>query len=109
LIAVADFYAGINLLIGAKNRISGIGLCATDSGWTYGGGLEVRGSLVAIILAMTGRTRALDDLEGEGVQVRAGKGHYRSSGPSNASVELGRAGTSTAPPVLTRAVRRMGR
>jgi uncharacterized protein (TIGR03083 family) len=69
LIAVADFYAGSNLLIGAKNRISGTRLVATDTAWTHGTGPEVRGPLVAIIMAMTGRTPALDDLEGDGVQL----------------------------------------
>jgi uncharacterized protein (TIGR03083 family) len=69
LVAVADFYAGSNLLIGAKKRIDGVTLRASDADWTHGSGPEVRGPLVALVLAMTGRKAALDDLEGEGVTV----------------------------------------
>ena len=64
---VADFYKNSNLLIGAKTRIAGIHLVATDTDWTYGSGLEVRGPLLSLIQAMTGRSVALADLTGEGV------------------------------------------
>jgi uncharacterized protein (TIGR03083 family) len=67
LVAVADFYKRSNLLIGAKNRISGVTLRATDTPWRYGAGPEAAGPLIALIMAMTGRTVALDDLTGEGV------------------------------------------
>jgi uncharacterized protein (TIGR03083 family) len=66
LIAVADFYAGSNLLIGAKNRISGARLRATDADWSHGAGREVAGPLIALVMAMTGRRPAADDLTGEG-------------------------------------------
>ena len=67
--AVADFYRNSNLLIGAKNRISGVTLRATDAGWQHGTGPEASGPLLALVLAMTGRKAALDDLTGEGVAV----------------------------------------
>jgi uncharacterized protein (TIGR03083 family) len=67
LVAVADFYASSNLLIGAKSRIEGVRLRATDADWTHGSGPEAAGPLVALVMAMTGRTAALDDLTGEGV------------------------------------------
>jgi uncharacterized protein (TIGR03083 family) len=67
VIAVADFYKGSNLLIGAKNRISGLTLTATDTDWRHGTGPEVSGPAIALVLAMTGRKVALDDLTGEGV------------------------------------------
>jgi uncharacterized protein (TIGR03083 family) len=67
VIAVADFYKGSNLLIGAKNRISGLTLKATDTAWQHGTGPEVSGPAIALVLAMTGRKVALDDLTGEGV------------------------------------------
>ena len=35
---VADFYKGSNTLIGAKNRIAGVTLKATDQDWTHGSG-----------------------------------------------------------------------
>src|SRR5262249_44062209 len=40
LVAVADFYKGSNLLIGAKNRIAGVTLKATDTDWSHGTGPE---------------------------------------------------------------------
>jgi uncharacterized protein (TIGR03083 family) len=67
VVAVADFYQGSNLLIGAKNRISGLTLRATDTDWQHGTGPEVSGPIIALVLAMTGRKAALDDLTGEGV------------------------------------------
>ena len=67
--AVADFYSGSNLLIGAKKRIDGITLRATDTGWTHGSGPEVTGPAIALVMAMCGRKAALDDLSGPGVDV----------------------------------------
>jgi len=67
--AVADFYSGSNLLIGAKKRIDGITLRATDTGWTHGSGPEVTGPAIALVMAMCGRKAALDDLSGPGVEV----------------------------------------
>jgi uncharacterized protein (TIGR03083 family) len=67
LVAVADFYASSNLLIGAKHRIEGVKLRATDAEWTHGSGPEATGPLVALVMAMTGRRAAFDDLTGDGV------------------------------------------
>jgi uncharacterized protein (TIGR03083 family) len=67
LTAVAGFYASSNLLIGAKGRIEGVRLRATDGDWTHGSGPEAAGPLVALVMAMTGRSAAFDDLTGEGV------------------------------------------
>ena len=64
---VADFYKGSNLIIGAKRRIDGLTLRATDTGWTTGSGPEVTGPHLSLILAMTGRSAALADLSGEGL------------------------------------------
>ena len=64
---VADFYKGSNTLIGAKNRVAGLGLAATDTDWKNGDGPEVRGPLLSLLMAMTGRSVACDDLTGEGV------------------------------------------
>jgi uncharacterized protein (TIGR03083 family) len=66
---VATFFTGSNLLIGAKNRIAGVTLRATDASWTHGTGPEAAGPLLSLVLAMTGRAAALDDLSGEGVAV----------------------------------------
>ena len=74
LTAVADSYASSNLLIGAKNRISGVRLKATDTDWSHGDGPEAAGPMIALVMAMTGRGRALDDLTGEGVAVLRARG-----------------------------------
>jgi hypothetical protein len=69
LIAVADFYAGSDMLIGAENRITGLRLRATDATWTHGDGPEAAGPLVALVLAMTGRRPAAEDLSGDGAEL----------------------------------------
>jgi uncharacterized protein (TIGR03083 family) len=67
--AVADFYSGSNLLIGSKTRIAGVRLEATDSNWSHGDGPAATGPAVALVMAMTGRKPALNDLTGDGVAV----------------------------------------
>lgn len=64
---VAQFYKGSNLIVGAKKRIAGLHLQATDSDFSHGDGPEVKGPTIALVMAMTGRKAALADLEGEGV------------------------------------------
>jgi uncharacterized protein (TIGR03083 family) len=68
-VQVANFYKGSNLLIGAKNRIAGLSLRATDTDWQHGEGPIVTGPIMALVVAMTGRRAAVDDLSGEGVSV----------------------------------------
>jgi len=67
--AVADFYKGSNTLIGAKNRIRGLQLKATDTDWSTGSGELVEGTLLGLLMAMTGRKPYLDKLTGPGVEV----------------------------------------
>ena len=67
VVTVARFYQGSNMLIGSKRRISGLTLQATDAEWSHGTGPEVAGPILSLVLAMTGRTAALDDLTGDGV------------------------------------------
>ena len=67
LVAVADSWKNSNLLIGAKRRIAGLRLRATDTQWEHGAGPEVSGPLMSLILAMTGRTAVHTDLSGTGV------------------------------------------
>jgi Mycothiol maleylpyruvate isomerase N-terminal domain len=73
VLAVADFYKTSNLLIGTKNRIAGVTLRATDGDWRHGSGPEAAGPAIALVMAMTGRTTALDDLDGDGVEVLRGR------------------------------------
>jgi len=73
LIRVADFYRRSNLLIGAKRRVAGVRLTATDASWTVGEGPEVSGPLLALVMAMTGRAQALTRLSGPGTEVLAAR------------------------------------
>ena len=65
---VLDFYKGSNMLIGSKKRVAGLELHATDDDWQHGQGEHVEGPLLSLLLAMTGRGAACDDLTGPGVQ-----------------------------------------
>ena len=73
LVRVADFYKTSNLLIGAKKRVAGLTLTATDTSWTTGSGPEVRGPMLSIVMALTGRAAALDGLSGEGLTTLRGR------------------------------------
>lgn len=68
VVRLLDFYKGSNLLIGAKKRIAGLTLRATDGDWTHGSGPEVRGPATSLLLAMTGRASGLADLGGDGLE-----------------------------------------
>jgi len=74
LTRVADFFKGSNLLIGAKRRIDGLALRATDTDWSTGSGPEVTGPHLSLVLAMTGRSAALADLSGEGLATLRSRG-----------------------------------
>jgi uncharacterized protein (TIGR03083 family) len=69
VVEVADFYKGSNLVIGAKNRIAGLELRATDADWSQGEGPEVIGPILSLLLAMAGRQAAIGDLTGPGADV----------------------------------------
>lgn len=65
---VADFYKNSNLLIGSRKRIDGLRLVATDTTWSHGAGPDVRGPILSLVQAMTGRPSALTDLSGDGME-----------------------------------------
>src|SRR6266567_1352527 len=67
VVRVADFYKGSNLIVGAKSRIAGLKLTATDTQWSTGSGPEVTGPILSLVMVMTGRSVALDDLAGDGL------------------------------------------
>ncbi|HEY2442023.1 MAG TPA: maleylpyruvate isomerase family mycothiol-dependent enzyme [Streptosporangiaceae bacterium] len=73
LVAVADSWKNSNLLIGAKRRIAGLHLEATDAEWSHGDGPDVHGPLLSLIMAMTGRKQGHVDLAGDGLSVLAGR------------------------------------
>lgn len=66
-------YVGSTALIGAKNRIQGVRLEATDTGWASGSGSSVSGSMLATSMATTGRSVFRDELTGDGVAVLGGR------------------------------------
>jgi uncharacterized protein (TIGR03083 family) len=61
------FYAGSNAIIGGKSRVAGLTLEATDVTFSVGTGPAVQGPAIALLLASTGRTSALDELSGPGL------------------------------------------
>jgi uncharacterized protein (TIGR03083 family) len=72
-VQVANFYKGSDLIIGAKTRIAGLTLRATDTDWHHGEGPEVSGPIMSLVVAMTGRKAALDDLAGAGLPLLASR------------------------------------
>lgn len=66
LVAVADFVKDDVHIFGAKRRIAGLKLSATDMDWSHGNGPEVIGPAEALVMMMAGRLVALNDLSGEG-------------------------------------------
>ncbi len=52
-----------------KHRLDGLRLLATDQDWAWGEGQLVAGSSEALAMAASGRRVALDDLEGDGVDI----------------------------------------
>ncbi|MBI2169388.1 MAG: maleylpyruvate isomerase family mycothiol-dependent enzyme [Actinobacteria bacterium] len=73
-VAVADKMKTQSIALGNKKRIAGLKLSATDTDWTHGDGPEVTGPIEALTLAMCGRTAAIDDLSGEGVETLRSRG-----------------------------------
>jgi uncharacterized protein (TIGR03083 family) len=68
VVRTLDFYKNSNLIVGAKKRIAGLTLRATDADWSTGSGPAVEGPAMSLLLAMTGRKQALDELSGDGVE-----------------------------------------
>lgn len=64
---VMDRLAPMHPILGVKGRIAGLRLQAVDCDWSCGDGPQVSGRAEALLLAMTGRPVALDELEGDGV------------------------------------------
>jgi uncharacterized protein (TIGR03083 family) len=71
--AVADFYAGSNLLIGGKRRVAGVTLRATDAGWSRGEGPAVEGRALALLMVTAGRGAFLGELSGPGLDSLSGR------------------------------------
>jgi uncharacterized protein (TIGR03083 family) len=67
LVAALRVIPGLAGFVGAKKRVAGLRLVATDIGWSHGDGPEVTGAGEAILLAASGRPVACAELEGEGL------------------------------------------
>jgi uncharacterized protein (TIGR03083 family) len=68
VVRTLDFYKKSNLIVGAKKRIAGLTLRASDADWSTGSGPEVSGPVLSLLLAMTGRAAVVEDLSGDGVE-----------------------------------------
>ena len=64
---VARFYASRDFAVPSRTAIKGLRLEATDGTFTAGEGPMVRGTTLAVTMAMAGRATFCDDLEGDGV------------------------------------------
>jgi uncharacterized protein (TIGR03083 family) len=62
-----------NPRLGAGRRIRGLRLTATDVAWQHGDGPEVSGTGEALLMAMTGRQEAVNELGGPGQATLAGR------------------------------------
>lgn len=67
LTRIAEYYRSTDQVVIAKKRVKGLRLVATDGPFTAGEGPLVSGRTLALIMAMTGRTRFCDELHGDGV------------------------------------------
>jgi uncharacterized protein (TIGR03083 family) len=68
LTTLAEAYKKTGAPLRAKKRVVGLKLAATDVDWSTGDGPEIRGPCMSLIMGMVGRTGALDDCEGAGVE-----------------------------------------
>jgi uncharacterized protein (TIGR03083 family) len=69
LVTVAELYQGSDLITGTKTRIAGLSLHAVDIGWSTGSGPMVSGPMLPMVMAMAGRSAAIENLEGDGVVI----------------------------------------
>jgi len=69
LVAALGVIPGLGGFVGAKKRVAGLRLVATDVEWSEGQGPEVSGPGEAILLAASGRPVALDELGGDGLGI----------------------------------------
>jgi uncharacterized protein (TIGR03083 family) len=53
----------------ARKRLAGLRLAATDTDWAVGAGPPAEGPIAALLLLVTGRTAAVNQLDGDGVRI----------------------------------------
>jgi uncharacterized protein (TIGR03083 family) len=69
LTRVITYYSKLNALLGAKRRIAGVTLKATDTDFSLGSGPVMEGPAIALLMVTAGRKAFLEDLSGPGVEV----------------------------------------
>src|SRR5258706_3501673 len=77
LATLAELYKKSGAPLRGKKRVEGLRFEATDVDWSTGVGPEVRGPCMSLILGMVGRTGALDDCEGPGVETLRSRANVR--------------------------------
>ncbi len=68
LVTLADLYKKTGPPLHGKRRSEGLRFVATDTDWSSGEGPEVTGPTMSLILALVGRSGALVDLDGPGLE-----------------------------------------
>ena len=66
-VACLEFLKDVQPVFGARQRIAGLTLQATDTDWSTGSGPVVSGPSRLLLLATAGRRAVLDTLSGEGL------------------------------------------
>ena len=66
LVAALDVVPGLGGFVGARTRVAGLRLVATDVDWSHGDGPEVHGSSESMMLMLAGRPIDADELSGPG-------------------------------------------
>jgi uncharacterized protein (TIGR03083 family) len=66
---VAQFYASRDFAVASRSAAAGLRLQATDGPFACGSGAVVRGTTLALTMAMAGRGDYCDELSGPGVQI----------------------------------------
>ena len=67
LLVVARFFATRDFAVNSRSLVRGLTLVATDTEFRHGSGPLVRGPLLALVMAMGGRSAHLVELSGDGV------------------------------------------
>ena len=73
VVAASLAYVARNRFMGGPQRLAGVQLVSTDTGWTHGDGAELRGPDIDLLMVAAGRRAGLDALEGPGAEVLAAR------------------------------------
>jgi uncharacterized protein (TIGR03083 family) len=76
-LAAADRVWSMGFPFGARRRLRGLRLEATDVDWARGAGVSVHGPIAVLLLVLTGRRARLEELTGDGVAALEGAAQRR--------------------------------